>query len=178
MSESPCYPGSGSEDDSPYCSDSEVGSLPGGSESSPDILQRTPPRSRLSSTHFRKSLFTDSGVNGSRSSRQLLGLETDKQTPKTSRLTTTQDKSQSEPSRPRSGYASGSSFQSVKIDQVLQEVKETNCRLADLTNKLDEVESRLKTLEDMPVSSSANSEASNPKKSKVPAEVRVSDLFW
>ena len=62
-----------------------------------------------------------------------------------------------------------------RMDDILQELKQANSRLTDVTNRLDLVEGRLKGLEEASVcTASTSSEAPAFKKRKVPPQVRVS----
>lgn len=77
-------------------------------------------------------------------------------------------KVQSEP--PKSLSSSNSAVQS-QLGELLTEVRHTFKKLDDVTNRLDTVEKRLKSLEEHPTPSS--SEMSDVKKQKVPPQVRV-----
>ena len=65
------------------------------------------------------------------------------------------------------------------MDAVLKELREANTRLKDVTNRLDNVEGRLKGLEEASAcSTSTGSDEPSLKKRKIPPQVRVSHKLY
>ena len=83
--------------------------------------------------------------------------------------------SRSVPSLPRTRAAVRPAAEN-QMEDILKELRQANTRLMDVTNRLDMVEGRLKGIEE-PSTCSTSTGLDEPKKRKVPPQVRVSPFL-